>query len=193
MTARPAAWFASARERRLWVWTLAIVTGIYSTLVLAERLAGQLRDRDLLDSAFVAGALLTVLAVVALAMKARPGGAEIGVGLGVAAVYLVVFARLGIPAAERTHLVEYGVVAAFVYEALLERARQGRALPAPAPVAVAAASALGALDEGIQAVLPSRVFDPIDIGFNVLAATLAVAAFASLRWARERTQARRRG
>lgn len=41
-------------------------------------------------------------------------------------------------------------------------------------------------DETIQLVLPSRVFDPINMLFNVLAAVMAVAASSALRWARER-------
>jgi len=40
------------------------------------------------------------------------------------------------------------------------------------------------LDEGIQALLPSRVFDPIDILFNALAGLMAVLASVALAWAR---------
>ena len=65
-----------------------------------------------------------------LALRTRPGGAEIGVALGVAAVYLMVFLRMGIPE-ERTHLIEYRVVAVFICEALAERASQGRRVPYP--------------------------------------------------------------
>jgi len=43
-------------------------------------------------------------------------------------------------------------------------------------VAIVAAAVIGTIDEGIQAVLPSRVFDPRDIMFNALAAFMAVAA-----------------
>jgi hypothetical protein len=38
------------------------------------------------------------------------------------------------------------------------------------------ASLIGCLDEGIQAFLPSRVFDPIDIGVNTLAALMTILA-----------------
>ena len=48
------------------------------------------------------------------------------------------------------------------------------------------------LDEGIQAFLPSRVFDPQDMLFNVLAAAMAVAAGAALAWARRWTSRPRR-
>jgi hypothetical protein len=76
-------------------------------------------------------ALLVLATVVTQGLKTRPGGAEISVALGVAAAYLLVFVRMAIPT-ERSHLVEYGVVALFIYEALLERASQGRRVPVPA-------------------------------------------------------------
>lgn len=182
-------WFASARERRLWAATAAIVVAIYSTLGLARTLAGALRSRGLLDLGFGIAVVLVVAAVVALGLQSRSGGVEIGVAAGIAAAYLLVFVRMGI-AEERTHLIEYGVLAAFLHAALSERSRRGRPVPRPALLAVAAASLLGVVDEAIQAVLPSRVFDPIDIGFNVLASVMAVTAAVALGWARRR---RRKG
>jgi hypothetical protein len=59
---------------------------------------------------------------------------------------------------------------------LLERARNGRRVPSPAALAVAVTSLLGLLDEGIQAVLPSRVFDFRDVFFNALAGFMVIAA-----------------
>ncbi|MDH3498715.1 MAG: VanZ family protein [Acidimicrobiia bacterium] len=175
--------FSSTRERRSWAWTLVVVVAIYSTLGLAPTLARVLRDRDLLDSSFGLGMLLVGAAIVALALKTRPGGAEIGVAFGVAAVYLMMFLRMAIPE-ERTHLIEYSVVAILIYEALMERASQGRRVPVPALLAILASALIGALDEGIQAVLPSRVFDPVDILFNVLAGVMAVGASVALARAR---------
>ncbi len=177
--------FSSARERRLWIWTLVVVAAIYSTLGLATTLAGALYDRDLLAAAFGLGILLVGAAIVALALKMRPGGAEIGVALGVAAAYLMVFQRMAITV-ERSHLFEYSVVAVFIYEALTERASQGRRVPVPALLAIVATALVGLLDECIQVFLPSRVFDPVDILFNLLAAVMAVAASVALAWARRR-------
>ena len=42
------------------------------------------------------------------------------------------------------------------------------------------------IDECIQAFIPSRVFDPEDILFNVLAAMMAVVSSVALSWARGR-------
>ena len=178
--------FSSNRERRLWLWTLAVVAAIYSTLGLAATLDGVLSDRGLIDASFGWGLMLVLAAIVVQALKLRPGGAEIGVALGVVAAYLMVLLRMAIPAAERTHLIEYSVVALFIHEALTERSSQGCRVPVPALLAILATSLVGVLDECIQAFLPSRVFDPRDILFNVLAAVMAVAASVTLGWARWR-------
>jgi hypothetical protein len=180
--------FTSDRERRLWLWTLAVVAAIYSTLGLARTVAVELRNRGALDAAFVWGAVLILAATVALALKIRVGRAEIGVALGVVAVYLMVFVRMGIPE-ERTHLMEYGVVAIFIHEALVERAAQGRRVPVPALIAVGVATLIGVVDESIQVFLPSRVFDPLDMLVNFLSAVLAIVASLALAWARRRRQA----
>ena len=168
-------WFGSDRERRLWGWTAVVVAGIYATLGLAGTIVG-LAPEWLPVLVFWGGFVGTGLTVLTQGLRVRPGGAEVAVVLGVAAVFLMVGVRVGVTVAERTHLLEYSVVAVFVYEALLERVRSGRAVPAPAVLAVLGTWAVGLLDEGLQAVLPGRVFDPVDILFNVLAALLAVGA-----------------
>ena len=178
--------FSSDRERRLWLWTLAVVVAIYSTLGLARTLADFLNDSGLIGvGLFLLACLMVLATVVTQGLRVRPNGLEIAVALGIAAVYLLVFVRMSIPT-ERSHLIEYGVVVVLIYEALLERASHGRRIPVPALLALVAASLIGVLDECIQAFLPSRVFDPVDMLFNVLAAVMAVAASVALGWARGR-------
>lgn len=175
--------FTSERERRLWAWTLAVVVAIYSTLALARTLFAMLGHLNLGVGLFLVCCLLVVATAVTQGLRVRPGGAEIAVALGVVAAYLLVFVRMSIPT-ERSHLIEYGIVALFIHEALTERASHGRRVPAPALVAVLAATLIGVVDECIQLALPSRVFDPIDMLFNLLAAVMAVTASSALRWAR---------
>lgn len=184
--------FSSARERRLWIWTAVVVVAIYSTLGLAQTLADRLGDDAFSVWLFLLGCILVLATVVTQGLRARPSGTEVAVALGIVAAYLLVFVRMAVPT-ERSHLVEYGVVAVLVYEALAERARQGRRVPVPALFAMLLTSLLGTLDEGIQWLLPSRTFDPWDILFNVLAAVMAVSASAALQWARRRASAWRRG
>ena len=187
--------FSSDRERRLWLWTLAVVVAIYSTLGLARTLTDALRENGLLGPAvplvsFLLAMSLVGANVVAHGLKARPGGVEIAVALGVTAAYLLVFLRMVGPE-ERSHLIEYGVVAVFIYEALAERASHGRRVRALPLLAILATTALGVVDECIQIFVPSRVFDPVDMLFNLLAATMAVGASVVLAWARRWTRSRR--
>ena len=183
--------FASARERRLWLWTLAVVAAIYSTLGLTGTLAGALRENGLLDVSILGLFIMFLLGatIVTRGISVRPRGAEIAVMLGVTAVYLLLFLRTVLPE-ERTHLMEYGVLGLLIHEALAERASQGRRVPLPPMFAVVATAVLGVLDECIQWLLPNRVFDPLDILFNLLAGTLSIGAVVSLAWARRRVTSR---
>lgn len=167
------------------MWAAVVVVAIYSTLGLTRTLAGELRNRDMLDDTFFFAFLVVLAAIAIQALRVRPGGVEIWIGMGVIAVYVMVFLRMASPE-ERTHLVEYSVVALLIYEALRERSHHGEPVSRPALLAVAATAAIGVVDEAIQLVLPFRVFDPIDIGFNALAAAMAVGASVALSWARNR-------
>ena len=176
--------FSSTRERWLWLWTLAVVAAIASSLWVGGELSEALSDIPGLEEALSVGLFLFGLAlvgatVVVLGILTRPGGVGITVAIGLVAVYLLVFLRIGV-LEERSHLIEYGVLGVFVYAALAERARQGRRVPMPAVLAIAGTSAVGLLDECLQLFVPSRVFDPWDILFNVLAAALAVGASVAL-------------
>ena len=182
--------FASARERRLWLWTLAVVIAIYSTLFFGSTVAGVLREGGLIEASIFLGAMVLVGAtVLAQGLRARPGGVEVTVALGVAVVYLLVLMRLASPV-ERSHLIEYSVLAVFVYEALTERASHGRLVPVPPLLAILATALVGTIDEGVQWLLPDRVYDPVDIVFNVLAGVMAVGASVALAWARRRRAGR---
>jgi len=167
--------FTSARERRLWFWTLAVIGAIYATLGPAGAVAIDLRERNLLRLSFAVVALLVVLAFLWQWRSKRPGWSEIGVAMGVAVAYGWTFLRIANPA-ERTHLIEYGIVAALMYQALLERSRGGQHVPKPAVLVVVVTAVLGLLDEGIQALVPSRVFDWNDVFFNALAGFMVIVA-----------------
>ena len=169
------------------MWAAVVVVAIYSTLGLARTLVEHLGNDFVSIWLFLLGCILVLAAVVTQGLRVRPGGAEIAIALGVAAAFLLILVRMSAPT-ERSHLVEYGVLALFIHEALRERASRGRRVRAPALLAAAAASLVGVIDEGIQRLIPSRVFDPTDILFNVLAATMAVAASVALRWARRRRE-----
>ena len=167
--------FTSDRERRLWLWTLVVMVAIYSTLGPARTLADALRERNLLVVSFMLVLFLVVVVIIALWVKTRPDWREIGVALAVVFAYLMVGIRID-SWEERTHLIEYGIVAALIHQAFLERIRNGGSVPAPAALTVALTALLGLLDEGIQAILPSRIFDIRDVFFNAFAGFMVIAA-----------------
>lgn len=173
--------FSSKRERRLWACVLVVIVAIYSTLGLAAKLVGQVDD-SILAIAFFACLILIGVMILTQGLKIRPSGIEIGVVIGIIVVYILLGMRMAIP--ERSHLMEYGILAVFMYEALHERARNGYRAPLPPVSAFVAASLVGILDEIIQSILPQRVFDWRDILFNVLAVLAAIIGMVTLRWAR---------
>lgn len=126
-----------------------------------------------------------MVAIALSGLTGRLGRYEIWVALGVTAVYATVVFRLFITPEERTHLFEYGLLAVLNYQALKERQHNGARVRWPAFLAVALTIILGWLDEGIQAILPNRIYDIRDVGFNALAALMAVAASLVLTWARQ--------
>ena len=167
--------FSSKRERRLWLALLIVLAAIYATLGQTPAIVSAL-GADIIESAEanLVFALLVLLVVIPIFfIDKRLARVEIAVGVGILAVYLLAWLRLG-SWEERTHLFEYALVAALVHEALLERRDNGRRVPAPALLALIISILLGWLDEGIQSLLPNRVFDPVDIAFNSLAATMII-------------------
>ncbi|MYA34295.1 MAG: VanZ family protein [Gemmatimonadales bacterium] len=178
--------FSSRRERRLWTWALAVVVAIYATADLARTLADALRESGLLEltpTMFSVGMLLIGIAILVQGLRERSRGVEVGFALGVAAIAVIGFAR-GIAAAERSHLIEYAVLALIIHEALVERTAHGKRVPVPAVLAITLTTAVGVVDECIQFFLPSRTFDLFDIGFDLLASVLAVGSSVSIRWVR---------
>lgn len=173
----------AGRERRLWLWTLVVLVAIYSTLGPVQELTALLRERNLLRLSSAVVVLLVGVVIVVQWAKRRPGRREVGVALGVGAVYLTALIRMPIPE-ERTHLFEYGLVAVLIYQALSERRRNGHRVPAPAVLAFAATAVMGWLDEGIQSHLPNRVYDLRDVGFNAIAGLMAIVSSLALARAR---------
>lgn len=175
--------FKSARERKLWFGALAVLVAIYSTVGLARTLAGVMRDRGILSDSIWIGIFLVAATVIAHGLKLRPGKIELAAWLGIAAVYIFILIRMALPE-ERSHLIEYSVLAVFIHEALRERKNNGGNVPVPSLIAFLATAIFGIIDECIQALIPARVFDPIDMAFNAFAGFLAIASSLLLNWIR---------
>jgi len=175
--------FTSSREKRLWLYTFLVLAAIISTLIFGGELVPAM-DQNLQGALFFYTMIVIAATIILHGLITRPGKAEITVWLGLSAVYIMLYARLGF--AERSHLIEYSVLAIFIHKALIERVKQGKKNPKPALVAFLSAFAIGVLDEFIQLFLPSRVFDPIDILFNGFAAFMAIGASMVILWARKK-------
>lgn len=183
--------FHSRRERTLWLLAAGYTLVIYSTLAVVRTLTTYLRQRGLLRPtlwALLAGA---VVAVIAWVVRGRPRAREwLVLGL-VALGYVLVLPVAKVPE-EKFHLLEYGLLGGLVYAALSERrdARPPAARRPPLYLRLAPFSAfllatlLGFVDEVIQGILPSRVYDIRDVLLNALAAGLAIAAIWGREWAR---------
>lgn len=185
--------FSSKRERRLWLALLIVLGAIYATLgqapAVVAAMGGQILNNVGTNLVF---AIIVILVVVPVFfIDKRLSRAETAVGFGILSVYLLAWLRLG-SWEERTHLFEYALVAALVHEALLERRDNGRPAPAPALLALIISLSLGWLDEGIQSLLPNRVFDLIDVAFNSIAASMIIGMRSVVRWVQKWVQARQR-
>ena len=173
--------FTSKRERRLWIALAIVLAAIYATLGQAPAIVAALGASILnnVGNNLVFAIIVLLVVIPVFFIDKRLSRQEIAVGAGILTVYLLAWLRLG-SWEERTHLFEYALVAALVHEALLERRDNGRRVPAPALLALILSISLGWLDEGIQSLLPNRVFDFewIDVAFNSIAATIII----GMRW-----------
>ena len=121
--------FSSRRERRLWLWALAVVALIFASLGFSGRLVDLLGNDNVAAGAFGLALLLVAATILTDGLQSKPTHIEMAVAFGIAAVILMALLRLTL--AERSHLIEYGVLAVFIHAALTERAEQGRRVRLP--------------------------------------------------------------
>lgn len=175
--------FTSSREKRLWLCVLLVIIAIYSTLFLGQPLAELFESQDFRAAIFLLVMLLIGTTILIHAIKTKPSKTEITFILGIIAVYIMFTLRLGMP--ERSHLMEYSVLAIFVHQAINERLRNGKQIPVPALISFILTFLIGVIDECIQLFLPNRVFDTQDIVFNGMAAVAALGTYTVILWIRK--------
>jgi len=170
----------------MWAGAVCTLVLIFSSLSSARAVVDWLRQRNMLRLSVALVLLIAAVLVLRSLLRRRPGRRGLAVIGAFALVFVLLLVFMG-RAEERLHLVEYGLVAAFIYRALMERRLHGAMTRAsPALVAVLLTAGFGWLDEGVQALLPSRVYDLRDVAFNAVAGLLTVAALATLSWAERR-------
>jgi VanZ family protein len=134
-----------------------------------------LRDRGILRvSVVMAFAIAAALILWLIFRDAQRRSWHMLLALGaVACVYAAVIYPMQSPE-EKIHFIEYGGVALLAYASTSSHWTRARRFVACALFVAAA----GWIDEGIQALLPSRVYDLRDVAFNAAAGLMALAAIA---------------
>ncbi|MCK5443000.1 MAG: VanZ family protein [Maribacter sp.] len=178
--------FTSSWEKQLWLYAFIVLATIVSTLIFGQPLVEVFASQDLRAAIFLLVMALVGTTIVIHGIKTRPSRAEITIWLGLSAVYIMFFLRLGMP--ERSHLMEYSVLAIFIHMALIERIGQESKVLKPALLALTATFIIGLLDECVQIFLPDRVFDPNDIAFNGFSGLMAIGSRMLLQWIRKKTR-----
>jgi hypothetical protein len=178
--------FTSSREKYLWVLAFIVLLAIFSTLLIGQPLIKLLANQNLQAVLFVLGMILVGGAIILHMIELKPGKIESVIVLGIGAVYIMLFLRLGLP--ERSHLIEYSVLAIFIHKALDERSKNYLHKIPPFLLAYILTFLIGVMDEAIQLFLPNRIFDPLDILFNGIAATLAIGSNVIFSWIRMKSK-----
>ncbi len=176
--------WTSIKEKQYWFWALLIYITILSTLLIGQPLAIELQDQNVQAIFFLLGMVLVATAVIIHGLVNRPAKIEYAIIFGIIAVYIMFFFRLGAP--ERSHLIEYSVLAVLLHRAFMDHFKRTEKLIKPAFLALLTGMLLGALDECIQILLPQRYFDPEDIVFNSLAVAMAIVGSLLLMWIRKK-------
>ncbi len=156
-----------------------LLLSIYSTLAVIRVVSNALRDAGYLRlSVGIAFALAAVAVVVLVARTpALRNWRTVGLMLLSCAVYGAVVWPMDSPE-EKLHFIEYGAVGVLWFLSLpLKWTARKRYV-----VSALACGACGWIDEGIQALLPSRYYDLRDVGFNALAGLMALTLFCAARW-----------
>lgn len=174
----------SIREKQYWLWAILVYITILTTLFIGQPLANELRDQNVQAIFFLLGMVLAASAVIIHGIVNKPSKTEYAILIGIIAVYIMFFFRLGAP--ERSHLIEYSVLAILLHKAFSERFKAENKISKPAFFSLFLGISLGAVDECIQLLIPHRYFDPVDLFFNGMVVTMAIGTSLLLQWLNRR-------
>ncbi len=155
---------------KLWLWVFLCSIAIYTTIPLARGFQKFISDsvgREFFTYTviFVVIAVLTV-ALYLLIVKLRVRSVSQYVWLFICGgLYLYSTIQLKKHPEEAVHLLEYGLLAFFVFQAVSYRIRDWTAYPVSALTVLF----IGTIDEYIQWLMPGRYWDYRDVGINALA------------------------
>ena len=176
--------FSSKREKRLWLYALICWMVILSLLFLGHPLQQLFSNQNIQAGIFLLGMLLVTAITLIHALRQNSQRISVILSLSLLTLFCMFLLRLGL--AERSHLIEYSILAILIHEALLEGQKKGEALWRAPLIAIGLTSTLGVIDELLQLWIPNRFFDLNDIFFNCFAAIFAVGSKVIVDFARYR-------
>ena len=176
-------WFRTKRERKLWSYVVLVIIAIFSTLALGGPLSYIARNDNVSAAFFLFCMFIIAVLILFYGLRDNHSKQEFIVWIGLLAVYSMLFLRLTIP--ERSHLIEYSILAIFVHRAISERLEHINNFKIGI-YALLVTSLIGILDELLQIIMPNRVFDVEDIVFNSSAALFAITSINVLKWVRKK-------
>lgn len=180
--------FKSSLEKRLWLYVLLVWIAILTSLIFGFPLLQKIGAENMEALIFILCMIIIGVTVILHAFRRSNSKNETITILGILAVFMMLFLRLGL--AERSHLIEYSVLTVFIHRALLERYREKYKGFRIALMTLVVSFLIGVLDECVQVFIPRRVFDMADFLFNGLAAVMAVGASLLWQWIRNKTALR---
>ncbi len=173
-------YFKSTYEKRLWIYVIIVIAVIFSTLFMGRPLSKLIENQLIQSLLFLFGTFMIGITTIAHGLTLQTKKIKIAVLLGFLSIYVLIFLRLGL--SERSHLIEYGVLALFIHKALIERFNNTRQIKISGWLALILTILIGVIDELIQLYIPDRIFDPYDIVFNCLAAIMAIGTSIVIQW-----------
>lgn len=171
-------------EKTYWKLSLGIVILIFSTIFIGNPLRETWSNQGGHALVFVLGMLLVGSAILIGGLSGPDRWQLWAVRLGLAAVFVMFFLRLSL--AERSHVIEYSVLAFCLHQALKINPIIANRLRYPWILSLFLTIAIAGLDEGIQALLPKRVGSWEDLAFDAGAAAFAIGAVRLIKNLRKR-------
>lgn len=173
-------------ERYYWRCSALIILLIFSTLFIGNPLRQWWDNQDGHAFFFVIGMALVAGCIALGGLFFRDRWENIALRMGLAAIFVMFLLRLSL--AERSHIIEYSVLAYCIFKALSTR-NKGRGNESSAYLQSAILCIIIALiDEGLQTVLPQRIGSWEDIVFDVGAVGFALGGVAILRGVKKPTK-----
>lgn len=176
--------FTSSREKRFWLLALVILVVISSTLFIEQPFAVLIVSQGVQAIIFLSAMVFVGISILAHSLRTKPDKVELAVIFGLLAIYIMFYFRLG--AYERSHLIEYSVLAIAVHKALIERKDKSKSNFSPAFITFVLCCLIGAIDEYAQLFIPNRTYDPVDIVFNCMVIAIAIISRVVIIWIRNR-------